>query len=129
MAYFGVSTQEYSHILLIILRSEYRTFMKVINFLMKFLHDRVLLATIRNFGSCPCPRCLVPKGKIPDVGTALDERRREKLRRVDNYNRNWNVSLAREFIYEKGLGVKSAAVERLLAEESNTPTKVRQSYF
>jgi hypothetical protein len=44
---------------------------------------------------------------------------------VDDFNRNWNVSLARDFIYERGLGVRSAAVERLLAKESYTPTKVR----
>ena len=90
--------------------------------------DRVLLATIRNFGSCPCPRCLVPKSKIPEVGTAIDDRRREKSRRVDSFTRNWNVSLAREYIYERGFGVRSAAVERLLAEESYTPTKVSHTF-
>ena len=84
---------------------------------------------IRNFGSCPCPRCLVPKSKIPEVGTAFDERRREKSRRVDDLNRNWNVSLARDFIYERGFRVRSAAVECLLAEEFYTPTKVRHLTF
>ena len=65
------------------------------------------------------------KSKIPEICTAIDDRRREKSRRVDNSTRNWNVSLARDLIYEKGFGVRSAAVERLLAEESYTPTKVR----
>ena len=91
--------------------------------------NRALLATIRNFGSCPCPWCLVPKSKIPEVGTAFDERRREKSRHVDDLNWNWNVSLARDFIYERGFGVRSAAVEHLLAEESYTPTKVRHLTF
>jgi hypothetical protein len=36
---------------------------------------------------------------------------------------------SREFIYERGFGVRSAAVERLLAEESNTPTKIRCHTF
>ena len=48
---------------------------------------------------------------------------------MDDSNRNWNVSLAREYIYERGFGVRSAAVERLLAEESYTPTKVRNHTF
>ena len=91
--------------------------------------NRALLAMIRNFGSCPCLRCLVPKSKITEVGTAFDERWREKSRRVDDLNRNWNVSLARDFIYERGFRVRSAAVERLLAEESYTPTKVRHLTF
>ena len=71
------------------------------------------------------PSCLVPKSKIPEVGTAFDKRQHEKSRRVDDLNQNWNVSLARDFIYERGFRVRSATVECLLAEESYTPTKVR----
>jgi hypothetical protein len=48
---------------------------------------------------------------------------------VDDEKRNWVVSLARGLIYERGYGVRSAAVERLLAEESYTPTKVRGLTF
>ena len=48
---------------------------------------------------------------------------------MDSSTRNWNVSLARELIYEKGYRVGSAAVERLLAEESYTPIKVRRHTF
>ena len=48
---------------------------------------------------------------------------------MDEFNRNWNVSLARDYIYERGFGVKSAAVEHLLAAESYTPTKVRHHTF
>ena len=91
--------------------------------------NRALLATIRNFGSCPCPQCLVPKSKIPEAGTAFDKWQHEKSRHVDNLNRNWNVSLVRDFIYERGFRVRSAAVEHLLAEESYTPTKVRHLTF
>jgi hypothetical protein len=130
MAHLDASIQGYLRIRPTIQKSERRGFfMVLIIFLMISSDDRALIATIRNFGSCPCPRCLVPKSKIPEVGTAFDERRREKSRRVDDFNRNWNVSLAREYIYERGFGVRSAAVERLLAEESYTPTKVRHHIF
>ena len=91
--------------------------------------NRALLATICNFGSCPCPRCLVPKSKIPEVGTAFDKWQHEKSWHVDNLNWNWKVSLAGDFIYERGFGVRLAAVECLLAEESYTPTKVRHLTF
>lgn len=33
---------------------------------------RVLLATIRDFGLCPCPRCLTPKSKLHLMGQARD---------------------------------------------------------
>ena len=127
MVYIDASIQGYSRIPPTIQKSTYK-FLRSWK-LFWSPRDRVLLATIRNFGSCPCPRCLVPKSKIPEVGTASDERRREKSRRVDDFNRNLNVSHARDLIYERGFGVKSAAVERLLAEESYTPTKVRHHTF
>ena len=56
---------------------------------------------ICNFGSCPCPQCLIPKSKIPEVGTAPDKQWHEKSRRVDDFNRNWNVSLARDLNYSQ----------------------------
>ncbi|KAF8960115.1 hypothetical protein BDZ97DRAFT_1922371 [Flammula alnicola] len=84
--------------------------------------EKVLLATIRNLGSCPCPTCLIPKEKIPEVGQKLDNRCRTTTRHVDDECHHWTVKIAREFIYEKDKGVKSAAVERLLAKESLVPT-------
>ncbi|KJA13004.1 hypothetical protein HYPSUDRAFT_152056 [Hypholoma sublateritium FD-334 SS-4] len=45
--------------------------------------EKVLLATIRNLGSYPCPRCLIPKEKIPEVGTKINDRQRETNQRVD----------------------------------------------
>ena len=85
---------------------------------------RVLLATIRNLGSFPCPRCLIPKEKIPEVGTKNDDRRRERDQRVANDNLFSDIKLARTWIYNEGLLVKSAAVERLLSPTSLVPTLV-----
>lgn len=45
---------------------------------------RVLLAGIKYLGDFPCPRCLVPKSQIPDLGTKNDQKRRERHVRVDN---------------------------------------------
>lgn len=85
---------------------------------------RILLATIRNFGLCPCPRCLVPKDKIPDVGKVYDDRRRITASRIDSTARKFDIDAARIFIYEKGHSVKSAAVERILRDKSHVPTTV-----
>lgn len=87
------------------------------------------MATIRNLGACPCPHCLVPKEKIPELGTVLDDRRRVKTERVSDARWEFNIIVARDFIFRKGKGVKSAAVERVLAPESSVPTIVKFLIF
>ncbi|KAG5637871.1 hypothetical protein H0H81_002834 [Sphagnurus paluster] len=84
--------------------------------------EKVLISTIRNFGRCPCSRCTICKEKIPDLGTKYDGRRRETQARRDTSRCRFNIRVAREFIYEHGYGVKSAAVERLLEVDSSVPT-------
>ncbi|KJA14075.1 hypothetical protein HYPSUDRAFT_107425, partial [Hypholoma sublateritium FD-334 SS-4] len=84
--------------------------------------EKILLATIRNFGLCPCPRCLISKDKIPDVGKVYDDHRRNTTSRIDSTARNFDINTARRFIYENGEGVKSAAVERVLRDKSFVPT-------
>ncbi|KJA12510.1 hypothetical protein HYPSUDRAFT_103324, partial [Hypholoma sublateritium FD-334 SS-4] len=84
--------------------------------------EKILLATIRNFGLCPCPRCFISKDKIPDVGKVYDDRRRNTASRIDSTARNFDINTARKFIYENGEGVKSAAVERVLRDKSFVPT-------
>jgi len=80
-------------------------------------------------GACPCPHCLVPKEKIPELGTVYDDRRRVKTERVSDARWEFNIIVARDVIYKKGKGVKSAAVERLLAPESLVPTMVKLQFF
>ncbi|KAI0666517.1 hypothetical protein C8Q78DRAFT_984030 [Trametes maxima] len=84
--------------------------------------EKVLLATVRDMGNCPCPRCLVPKEQIAALGTARDRDIREHKTRVDDHQRRSTVQLARAFILEKGLGVNSVAVEGLLKPQSLVPT-------
>ncbi|KAJ3825180.1 hypothetical protein F5880DRAFT_1611327 [Lentinula raphanica] len=59
--------------------------------------EKVLLATIRDKGKCPCPRCLVEK-------VALD------------------LLNARNFIYRSGLPINRTAVDNLLKATSSIPT-------
>ena len=80
-----------------------------------------MLATIRDQGLCPCPRCLVSKSKTDKVGLAADMKTRiEKARRYLGDA----VNEARKSIYKLGLPIGGAAVERLLKPTSSVPTKV-----
>ncbi|KAJ7117673.1 hypothetical protein C8R44DRAFT_578842, partial [Mycena epipterygia] len=85
--------------------------------------EKVLLSTIRNLGKCPCPRCFLPKEQIPDLGTVLDGKKREKLARPDDAIRWGRIDRIRTWIYEWGYAIKSAAVERYLQPLSETPTR------
>jgi hypothetical protein len=87
-------------------------------------YNRVLIATVRNLGGCPCPRCLIPKERIQNMGMPRDRQQRETLVRNDE-RRLLQVSTARSLIYEQNLGVGSAAVERILKSQSWVPTLVR----
>jgi len=83
------------------------------------------LANIRNLGHYPCPRCLIPKDRVNNMGKQRDIRQRETLARLDDVDHRHRVSVARDLIYEKNYAVDSAAVKRLLGKDSLVPTAVR----
>lgn len=90
-----------------------------------------MLATIRNLGDCPCPRCLTPMTLADKFGTPEDMQLRVSGARIDSEIRRKNISKARKLIHGKlgaakntNYGVNSAAVERLLKKESLVPTSV-----
>ncbi|KAJ3821654.1 hypothetical protein F5880DRAFT_1485705 [Lentinula raphanica] len=80
--------------------------------------EKVLLATIRDFGSYPCPRCLCPKSKLDQMGTHRDMKIRETPRVILRDK----VKLARTWIYHKGDKIHANAVERVLKPTSSVPT-------
>jgi hypothetical protein len=86
---------------------------------------RVLIATLRDMGMCPCPRCKIAKEDIPNLGTPADTAVRVEQVRRDDTARREKVSKARKLIYEDGYVVNSAKVEELLKPESLVPTEVR----
>lgn len=85
--------------------------------------NRVLIATVRNLGGCPCPCCLIPKDHIHNMGRPRDRMQCETLARND-VTRHSLVSEARKLIYEKDLGVGSTRVEQILKPQSWVPTSV-----
>jgi hypothetical protein len=86
---------------------------------------RVLIATIKDMGMCPCPRCLTPKSSFGLLGLATD-----MLNRVNNLRKYALTSVlkAREFIYQSGNTVDGAKVDNALGEGSWVPVLVT-SFF
>ena len=91
--------------------------------------NRILLASIRNLGRCPCPRCLVQLSEVHNIGMARDMQHRVTLARVDDTNRRNAVSAARKLIYDENHQVNSTAVERLLKGESWVPNTVCMGFL
>lgn len=87
----------------------------------------MLLASIRDKGRCPCPRCLIPLTRVDKLGTVEDINQRKKLARVDDENKRGKVAKARDHIYRRNVAVDNDAVEKLLKDQSLVPTDVSHS--
>ena len=83
--------------------------------------NRVLLATIRDKGSCPCPRCLVTRSKLDRLGTHRDSSVR--LSKFREFMAD-KVDAARRAIYDLAKSIHSTVVEDLLKSFSGVPTVV-----
>lgn len=90
------------------------------------------MATIRQLGDLPCPRCKIPLVNTRFFGTKQDRKDRERLERGDCRRYRHIVTIARAAILgkdkvgkERNYAVDSAYVERLLKPESLVPTLVR----
>ena len=115
----GESIPAYSHIQLIIPKSMLMC-LELID-MANLICNRVLLATIRDKGICPCPRCLIPKEKLDKMGSKQDIKFRLNNPRKFLLTK---IQTARRWIYEKALSITSQAVERLLKPFSAVPTVV-----
>ena len=92
-------------------------------------HCRTLIATIKDFGARPCPRCLVSIDQIYAIGREDDRKRREESRRQDNVERRGKVDNARKSLYDEGYAITGDHVNGLLKDESLVPTKVFSPVF
>jgi hypothetical protein len=72
-------------------------------------------------GSCPCPRCLIPKSLFNCLGLAKDMKNRATNFRVYTTAK---IVKARDFIYRWGTTVDSGKVEDTLGEGSWVPILV-----
>jgi len=84
-----------------------------------------MIATIRDYGLNPCPRCLIPKDEIFKIGRDDDRCARVELRRVDTIERQGRVKRVRTDLYENGYALSGEHVDGALKDGSMVPTKVR----
>ena len=84
------------------------------------------MATIRDKGLAPCPRCLVAKSKLDNLGLV-----RDMAIRVSGFRKYMasKVEAARRLIYESAKPIAGVAVDGLLKEFSGVPTKVSVHFF
>ena len=90
---------------------------------------RILIATIRNLGKCPCPRCLIPLNRVHNLGMPRDMMQRDTMACVDNLQCRNAVDAARRIIYDKNFQVNSTGVENILRDMSLVPAAVSCAYF
>ena len=114
--------REYLLILLTIQKSELNSFL----YRSLLTVPRVLLATIRDNGLCPCPRCLMPKTHLDRTGWVHDLNFRTN--NVRQYL-HAKVQAAQSFIYQLGHAVAGARVDGLLKLTSSVPTLVSKLLF
>ena len=114
-----------SHIRQITLRSRYKSFF-VQNNSNSLSGRRVLLATIRDKGLCPCPRCLIPKKDFYLLGLLTDLSQRMSRARL--YLRD-KVSAACNAIYNLGSPIKGTLPEGHLRDMSLVPMFVSPFEF
>ena len=82
---------------------------------------RVLLATIRDQGICPCPRCLMRKAQFDRMGLKPDTTFR--LNHVRKFLSDL-VASARISIYKHARSIGGSVIDRILKPTSSVPTMV-----
>ena len=87
------------------------------------------MAIVKFLGKCPCPRCILKKGQISELGIKRDANRRVKLARVDTPADQEIVEKARKHVFQgsKVDGSKVGGGFIGLDSESRVPTRV--SFF
>lgn len=84
---------------------------------------RCMILVIRVNGECPCPRCLVKKKDLSNLGAPSDMKTRTSRTRL--YDQAWVKRVERaDKLVKQGYGLEATSVENILKERSETPTKV-----
>jgi hypothetical protein len=91
---------------------------------MELIRQRILIACIRNLGTCLCPRCLTPKNHVQQLATKEDMLQQKVLARAATAEWRAKIADTRKLIYKKNYAVDTAQVEALLKPESLVPTFV-----
>ena len=114
-------TLEYSHTLLIILRSEQP---EVLTSYISYMQPFRLLISLVKKGHHPCPCCLTPVWKFWDMGMLHDRKYCNKLGRKDDFLTRHTVANARNAIYQGQYAVDGKKISKILGDQSLAPVAV-----
>ncbi|KAI0349319.1 hypothetical protein OH77DRAFT_1490928 [Trametes cingulata] len=84
--------------------------------------EKILLACLKYFALCPCPRCRINKDRIIEMGTMNDLHRRNWVRQ-DDEDLRYRIKMTRRWIFEDGISLNSKYIARVLDPLSITPTR------
>ena len=85
---------------------------------------RVTVATLRNFGMSSCPRCLVRKTDLHQLGMMKDMETRAQKRRIDDKDRRSRIQRARDAVLRGKTAIENCLNEKQLKAESLLPIEV-----
>jgi hypothetical protein len=123
MGYCGACFQDSSPIQPTIQKSVFANWYAFRPNRLMFAARRVLLASIKSLGRCPCPRCFVEKENIGTLGTMVDRQRRNNIRK-DSEARQSMIARVRGWIFEQGRSLTGPVLKRALGSTSSVPTVV-----
>ena len=89
---------------------------------------RVLLATLKFLGNCPCVQCLVEREKIFQLGSKLDMQCQQMKWWVDSHPRQVSVWDAQRQIFQFGRPVNSKIIDNIMVH-SSVPIEVSSLSF
>ncbi|KZT12196.1 uncharacterized protein LAESUDRAFT_754689 [Laetiporus sulphureus 93-53] len=84
--------------------------------------EKVLIACIRYLARCPCPRCLILKNDIAQMGSEVEMHRRAHAR-TDNSSMHGIIERTRAWVFQKGIALNSKTISHLLNPKSLVTTR------
>ncbi|KAK0479045.1 hypothetical protein EDD18DRAFT_1086749, partial [Armillaria luteobubalina] len=86
--------------------------------------EKCVMSDIKLLGKCLCPRCLIMKDRVSELGTKQDRTWCMAQEHQDMTARQFDVEMVWEWIYTKGFPVGGAQIEKVLGPTSLTPSRV-----
>ncbi|KAF8059028.1 hypothetical protein FPV67DRAFT_1426930 [Lyophyllum atratum] len=101
---------------------ERRFYPRILTYSADYKEKYAQIATVRQNGTHPCPRCKVPLSEMHLFGTKKDRKARLKLERLDDLSYQRALANSQDAIHRLNFAVDSAYVERQLKPDSLVPT-------
>ncbi|KIL54289.1 hypothetical protein M378DRAFT_19051 [Amanita muscaria Koide BX008] len=85
--------------------------------------EKILLACIKYLGKRPCPRCLIVKGNISDMGKKVDMDNRSKSSRIDGPETQSAIANVRRAVFDTGMSFTCQFVDNIIGDKCWTSVR------